>query len=321
MATVRWGLIGCGDIARKRVAPALRDAEGGRLVSVSRARAELADDFAREFGADRWYADWREQVQDPEIDAVYVATPVDQHAEQTVVAAEAGKHVLCEKPMALDAESCGRMIGACSANKVRLGIAYYRRFYPLVKRIKEMLEWEEIGKIVLAQVNAFESYNPRPWEPGAWRLDPRQGGGGPMMDFGSHRIELLLNLLGPAAEVKGFLDRVRFERKVEDTATAVFRFASGAVGQITVTHAAAEPQDTLDIYGTAGSIHVESVNRGELRIVGAFGDRLESLPPHANLHQPLIEDFVLALRKMREPGVNGETGREVQRLLDMIYRG
>jgi predicted dehydrogenase len=320
MADVRWGLIGCGDIARKRVAPALRDGEGGRLVSVSRARAELAEEFAKAFGVDRWYADWREQVRDPGIDAVYVATPVDQHAGQTIAAAEAGKHVLCEKPMALQAADCDRMIAACKANNVRLGVAYYRRFYPVVKRIKEMLEWEELGRIVLAQVNAFESFNPKPWEPRAWLVDPAHAGGGPMMDFGSHRIEVFLNLLGPVSDVTGFLDRVRFERKVEDTAIAVFRFESGARGQVTVTHAAAEPRDTLDIYGTTGSIHVESLNRGDLRVVGAFGDRIETHPPHANLHQPLIEDFTMALRKMREPGVTGQTGREVQRLLDRIYR-
>jgi predicted dehydrogenase len=320
MADVRWGLIGCGDIARKRVAPALRDGEGGRLVSVSRARAELAEEFAKAFGVDRWYADWREQVRDPGIDAVYVATPVDQHAGQTIAAAEAGKHVLCEKPMALQAADCDRMIAACKANNVRLGVAYYRRFYPVVKRIKEMLEWEELGRIVLAQVNAFESFNPKPWEPRAWLVDPAHAGGGPMMDFGSHRIEVFLNLLGPVSDVTGFLDRVRFERKVEDTAIAVFRFESGARGQVTVTHAAAEPRDTLDIYGTTGSIHVESLNRGDLRVVGAFGDRIETHPPHANLHQPLIEDFTMALRKMREPGVTGQTGREVQRLLDQIYR-
>ena len=319
MADVRWGLIGCGDIARKRVAPALRDAAGSRLVSVSRARAELAEEFARAFEADRWYADWREQIRDPGIDAVYVATPVDQHAEQTIAAAEAGKHVLCEKPMALDAAACDRMIAACKANNVRLGIAYYRRFYPVVKRIKEMLDWEEIGRVVLAQVNAFESFNPKPWEPRAWLVDPKQAGGGPMMDFGSHRIEVFLNLLGPAADVTGFVDKVRLERKVEDTAIAVFRMESGARAQLTVTHAAAEPLDTLDIYGANGSLHVESLNRGDLRIVGPFGDRLENHPPHANLHQPLVEDFIEALRKMREPGVTGVAGREVQRLLDRIY--
>lgn len=320
MVDVRWGLIGCGDVARKRVAPALRDADGSRLVSVSRAKTELAEEFARAFEADRWHADWREQIRDPGIDAVYVATPVNQHAEQTIAAAEAGKHVLCEKPMALDAASCDRMIAACKANNVRLGVAYYRRFYPAVKRIKEMLDWEEIGRVVLAQVNAFESFNPKPWEPRAWLVDPAQAGGGPMMDFGSHRIEVLLNLLGPAADVKGFVDRVRFERKVEDTAIAVFRMESGARAQLTVTHAAAEPLDTLDIYGTTGSLHVESLNRGDLRIVGPFGDRLENHPPHPNLHQPLVEDFILALRKMHEPGVTGAAGREVQRLLDRIYR-
>ncbi|MEZ5363249.1 MAG: Gfo/Idh/MocA family oxidoreductase [Bryobacterales bacterium] len=320
MADVRWGLIGCGDIARKRVAPALRDAEGGRLVSVSRARADLAADFAKEFGAAKWYPDWRGQVHDSDIDAVYIATPVDLHAQQTVAAAEAGKHVLCEKPMALDVASCDRMIAACKANSVRLGVAYYRRFYPVVKRIKEMLDWEEFGRIVIAQVNAFESFNPKPWEPRAWLVDPAQAGGGPMMDFGSHRVELLLNLLGPVGDVKGFLDRIRFDRKVEDTGLAVMRFEGGARAQITVTHAAAEPRDTLDIYGTAGSIHVESLNRGDLRIVGQFGDRQESHPPHANLHQPLVEDFIQALRKMREPAVSGEAGRDVQRVLETIYR-
>ncbi len=320
MSDVRWALIGCGDIARKRVAPALRDAEGSRLVSVSRARTELAEEFAKAFEADRWYADWREQVCDPAVHAVYIATPVNQHAEQTIAAAEAGRHVLCEKPMALDAAECDRMIAACQANNVRLGVAYYRRFYPVVRRIKETVEWGEIGAVVTAQVNAFEAFNPKPWEPRAWLLDPEQSGGGPMMDFGSHRVELLLNLLGPVAEATGFLDRIRFERKVEDTAIAVLRMESGARAQLTVSHAAAEPRDTLDIFGTNGSLHVESLNCGDLRVVGDFGDRLEHHPPHANLHQPLVEDFVDCLRKMREPGVSGAAGRDVQRVLDQIYR-
>ncbi|MFN7621894.1 MAG: Gfo/Idh/MocA family protein [Acidobacteriota bacterium] len=93
---IGWGLIGCGDIARKRVAPALRDLASSELVAINRARPELAEDFAREFGARRWYADWRELLRDPEVQAVYIATPVDLHAAQTIAAAEAGKHVLCE---------------------------------------------------------------------------------------------------------------------------------------------------------------------------------------------------------------------------------
>src|SRR5215472_3444829 len=126
MTRVGWGLIGCGDIARKRVAPALRDLEDCELIAVSRARAELAEGFAREVGARRWYANWQEMVQDPEITAIYIATPVYLHARQAIAAAEAGRHVLCEKPMALSPAECEEMIFACGANGVRLGVAYYR---------------------------------------------------------------------------------------------------------------------------------------------------------------------------------------------------
>jgi predicted dehydrogenase len=135
MKVLNWGLIGAGDIAQKRIAPALRDLANCNLVAVSRARAELAEAFAREFSVSRWYADWADLLKDDEIDAVYIATPVFLHAEQTIAAAEAGKHVLCEKPMALNVQECDRMIEACRANNVQLGIAYYRRFYPVIDRV------------------------------------------------------------------------------------------------------------------------------------------------------------------------------------------
>src|SRR5437868_7017928 len=119
----RWGLIGAGDIAQKRVAPAMCESPACELVAVSRARAGLAEAFARQFGAPRWYGDWRDLVADPGIDGVYIATPVYLHADQTIAAATAGKHVLCEKPMAMNAGECDRMIAACEARGVALGIA------------------------------------------------------------------------------------------------------------------------------------------------------------------------------------------------------
>ena len=119
-----WGLIGCGDIARKRVAPALGDLPNSELVAVSRANFAKAEPFAREFGAKRWYRDWRQLLTDEEVEAVYMAIPVHLHAAQTVAAAAAGKHVLCEKPMAMSVRECDRMIAACEANEVKLGVAY-----------------------------------------------------------------------------------------------------------------------------------------------------------------------------------------------------
>src|SRR5690606_28851242 len=156
------------------------------------------------------------------------ATPVDVHAEQTVAAAEAGKHVLCEKPMALSPSECDRMIRACEANGVRLGVAYYRRFYPVVRRIAELLELGAIGDPVLAQVNDFERFDRQEHEPRAWLLNAARSGGGPMMDFGSHRLEVFLNLFGAPESVQGWRDRLLFTgRDVEDTAGAVLRFPSG----------------------------------------------------------------------------------------------
>jgi predicted dehydrogenase len=320
MKKIRWGLIGCGDIATKRVVPALLDLPDCELVAVSRRRVALAEPFAREFGATRWYTDWRDLVVDPEIDAVYVATPVHLHAEQTIRAAENGKHVLCEKPMAMNLEECDRMLAACGAHGAKLGIAYYRHFYPVVERVREILRSGEIGKPVLAQINAFERFNPPPGDPRHWFLVKEQAGGGPMFDFGCHRVEVLLNLLGNVSGIKSSIGRVLFDREVEDTAVAVLEMESGTRGVLTVTHAAMESQDTLDIFGAEGSIHVPVLNRGSMRVTGPGGEREECHSPHTNLHLPLIEDFVRALQEPnREPVVDGEAGRKVAAVIDRIY--
>ena len=320
MNKVRWGLIGCGDISRKRVAPALRDLENSEFVAVSRAQSGLAEAFAKEFGARQWYADWRALLADDELDAVYIATPVYLHAQQTVAAAEAGKHVLCEKPMALNVADCDRMMAACRLNQVKLGVAYYRHYYPVVQRIKEILASGEIGQPMIAQVNAFSYFDVPPDHPRAWFLSQAQGGGGPMMDFGCHRIEVFLNLFGPCRSVNGFHDRLRFEREVEDTSVAFFKFESGARATLTCTHTTSVYQDTLDLFCTDGSMQIGNLNQGTMQIRTATGERTEAHPPHANLQQPLIDDFAQAVIENREPKVSGNIGREVSRILAEIYR-
>lgn len=319
MQKLNWGLIGCGDISRKRVAPALRDLDDCELVAVNRANAALAEEFAQAFGARRWYRDWRELLADDEVQAVYIATPVSLHAAQTIAAAEAGKHVLCEKPMAMDVAECDRMIAACAANGVKLGIAYYRHFYPVIQRVKEILAAGTLGTPVLAQVNAFEWFNPAPGEPRYWFVQKEFAGGGPMMDFGCHRIEVLLNLLGPIANVHSSVGQVLFEREVEDTAVAVFDFASHARAVLSVTHAAWQSQDTLTIFGSAGSLHIPALNQGVLHVKTPNGEHSEAHPPHANIHQPLLADFTHAVLADQLPAVGGEIGREVARLEELIY--
>jgi predicted dehydrogenase len=315
----RWGLLGAGDIVRRRVAPALMESSSCDLVAVSRARSELAASFATDVGARRWYPRWQDLVADRDVQCVYVATPVYLHAEQTIAAAEAGKHVLCEKPMAMTAAECDRMIAACGAHGVRLGIAYYRRFYPAVLRVKAIIASGEIGQPVFAQMNALEYFDPAPDHPRRWLLNPAVAGGGPMMDFGCHRLEVLLHLFGTVRRTASVAANVVFDRDVEDTAAVLLQFEQGPCGVVAVTHASHDRQDTLQVFGTRGSILVDELNAGRLRIRAGDEERVEWHPPAANVHRPLIDDFVDAVRMNREPAVTGHIGRAVSAIEDQIY--
>jgi predicted dehydrogenase len=316
---IRWGLIGCGDIAQKRVAPALSESPQSELVAVSRAKVDLLESFANAFRIRLRFPRWQELVQSNQIDAVYIATPVNLHAEQAIAAAAAGKHVLCEKPMALNVADCDRMIVAAKANNVNLGIAYYRQFYPVVARMKEVINSGEIGKPIFAQVNAFEWFNPAPSNSRRWLLKPEISGGGPMFDFGCHRIQILMHLFGPVQKLKAITSKALFDREVEETAVASFEFTGGTLATVIVSHAVREPRDTFVVWGSEGSIVIDVLNEGKMIVRTRSDERMESHPPAPNIHQPLIEDFARAVIDNREPLVTGETGRAVAQIEEEIY--
>jgi len=292
----------------------LRDSTICTLIAVSRAQSQLAESFANEFGADRWYADWCELLKDDDVAAVYIATPVHLHAEQTIAAAEAGKHVLCEKPMALHVADCDRMIAACDRHDVKLGVSYYRHFYPVITRIKQIIVDDEIGTPVVVQMNAFSWFDPAADHPRSWLLKKQLSGGGPMFDFGCHRIEVLLDLFGRVGELKAISSSRFFHREVEDIATVIVNFEQGTIATLTVAHSAQQPQDTLDIFGSKGSIHVPVLNEGRMRVITEAGERNEFHPAAANLHQPLVDDFARAIMEDREPIVGGEIGLAVAKI-------
>ena len=309
---VRWGLIGCGDIAAKRVAPALRGTPGSALVAVARARAELAADFARQHGARRWYADWREVLDDREIDAVYLATPVRLHAEQAVAAAEAGKHVLCEKPMALDVESCQRMVSAARSHGVRLGVAYYRHHYPVVARLRELLASGEIGRPVLAQVQAFELFDPPPGHPRAWLLDKASRG---RRAHDGLRLPPHRGAAGPAGAGRRrcAASPPTFASATARSRTPAWRTCASRAGRsavLAVSHAAQESRDAVQLFGTAGSAHVDVLNQGGLRVVTPDGVREER--HRASRQPPPAARRGLRARRAGRPRAHGD-GRDRRR--------
>lgn len=319
MKKIRWGIIGSGDIVQKRIMAAIRSDPNSDLLGIARRDERLVEPFAKENGIERWYRDHLELLADEDIDAVYIASPVFLHESHTIDSARAGKHILCEKPMAMNTAECDSMIEECSKAGVNLGIAYYRRFYPVIDRVRRALRSGEIGKPVFAQVNTFESFNPGPDHPRRWFIEKTKSGGGPMMDFGCHRLEILIDLFGSVAEAKSINAKVCFDREVEDTSCALLRFGDGSCASLTVTHAAKASVDTFEIYGTLGSIRIPSLNSGEITISNATGESREMYPPSANFQAPLIQDFTSAILDGRGPRVSGEVGREVARTVDEIY--
>jgi len=321
MGTINWGLVGCGDIAKKRVAPAICALEGHRLEAVARKDPSRLGDFAEKFGVERTFAGAGDLIEDPQIDAVYLATPVNLHRQHAVLAAQAGKHVLCEKPMALDSAECDIMIEACEKAGVLLGVAYYRRFYPAVETIRSILAGGALGVPILARAMAAEYWRFDDSHPMAWRIRPQEGGGGPLMDFGSHRIDVLLDIMGPVIEVGAFTDRLLFERLVEDSALVIMRHASGAHSLVGAYHSIGRHFDELEISGSRGNIAVPSLNSGRLIITGdEQEEKILDRPPHQNLHLPLIEDFGRAINEGRQPRVTGRTARLTSRIMEAAYR-
>ncbi|QDU91117.1 1,5-anhydro-D-fructose reductase [Pirellulimonas nuda] len=317
--TIRWGLIGAGDIANKRVAAAIRDDPNSRLAAVCRRNEPLLHRFADEFAAPGRFTRAELLAASPEVDAVYIATPVDCHLPQTLAAARAGKHVLVEKPMALDPAECQQMLSACAEARdgagVTLGVAYYRRFYPVVQRARALIQSGRLGRVLSV---ACVTGNPNRFGADDWRVQRSRGGGGPLMDIGSHRIDLFLHLLGEVHGVKAsVIDSPDYE--AEQAATLIMRFAHGAQGVLQCYFGTVDAPDRLEIIGTDGRVVVEDLNAGDLTLYTAAGQTHEAHPPAGNLHAPLVADFVAALLRGRAPTVSGQIGKQTSDAIQMAY--
>jgi predicted dehydrogenase len=316
---VRWGLVGCGDIAEKRVVAALQGAASSTLVACTRRDASRLDEFRRRHGIPRGYTRYEDLLNDREIDAVYLATPVDGHLPQALAAAEAGKHVLCEKPMALSVAECMRMVHACRANRVRLGVAYYRRFYPVVACLHALVAEGHIGEPVHARVTLVEPSTLALHQQDAWRFAPARSGGGLLMDMASHRLDLLASLFGLPLLVSAFTSARRLGLAVEDTGSVQLEFQGEMHAQLFASHCGL-PVDEFTITGTAGSLTANPLNGTDVVLRTRSGEQVLSPGRPANLHQPLVEDFVEAVLQGRDPLVSGEEGVKASAILEAAYR-
>lgn len=313
---VRWGLIGAGDIANKRVAAAIQSDADSRLVAVCRRSEGPLHQFADHFAIPQRFTDANELIASPEIDAVYVATPVDCHLRQTLAAARAGKHVLVEKPMALDPDQCAQMIEECERSGVILGVAYYRRYYPVVSRIAQWIGDGTLGRVLSI---ACVTGNPIRFPPDDWRVDRTRGGGGPLMDIGSHRLDLFLQLIGEIDSVNATMIPST-DYDAEQVATLLVSFRQGAIGILQCYFGTVDTPDRLEIIGTDGRIVVEDLNGGEVELHTSHGTQRESHPPASNVHAPLIADFTASIARRQPFSVCGRIGKKTNDIIRMAYQ-
>jgi predicted dehydrogenase len=282
---LRWLVVGLGDIATKRVLPAIREEARSRLTGVVTREAAKATPLGVPA-----FAGVDEALRNGVFDAVYVASPVFLHAPQTIQALRRGVPVLCEKPMAMNWIEAQQMVEAASQSGQTLGVAYYRRTYPKVRRAMELIQQGVIGHPVMAFASCHSCLPADPKRQ-AWLFDPAQAGGGPLYDIGSHRIDLLNYIFGPPQLARACLSNTVHNIPVEDSASVLIKYPQGVHGIVDVRWNSRVPRDEFRIVGTEGAIDLTPLNGPTLE--SPCGQ--ENLPAHSNVHYPCIKNFVDAL--------------------------
>ena len=229
MKKISWGIIGCGDVTELKSGPAFNKVNNSELVAVMRRDAAKAKDYAFRHNVPKWYTDANELINDPDINAVYIATPPSSHEEYTMAVLKAGKPVYVEKPMTMHAASAERMMNAVEEMKGKLSVAHYRRAQPLFKKIKQLVADKAIGEIRFARLSLYKkSYTQQDldFEKTAWRVDPALAGGGLFHDLSPHQLDLMYYFLGEPEKAFGFANNQAGIYPADDMVTGNILFKS-----------------------------------------------------------------------------------------------
>ncbi|UWF47143.1 Gfo/Idh/MocA family oxidoreductase [Pseudomonas sp. N3-W] len=255
MNVVRWGMIGCGDVTERKSGPAFYKAPGSALVAVMGRRLEAVSDYAARHGIARFYTDVDALINDPEVDAVYIATPPDSHHAYALKVAAAGKHCCVEKPMSLNAGQSREMQQVFADVGLHLFVSYYRRSLPRFQQVRQWLADGRIGEVRHLSWTLTKTPSAGDVEGSDnWRTDPAIAGGGYFADLASHGLDLFQYLLGDITEVAGFTARQAGLYAAEDAVSATWRFASGALGTGCWNFVADRREDRVELIGSQGRI-------------------------------------------------------------------
>ena len=315
-----WGIIGTGGFAGSATAPAIQAlGERGSLVAVVSRDQGRADAFAAQHGARRGYTEYADLLRDRDVDIIYISTPNAQHAEQALAAARAGKHVLCEKPLALTVADARRMVEAFETAGLKLGTHFQTRHHTAFVEAKRLLEQRAIGDVILMQIEVSSGANPFR----SWRADPALAGLGSINNIAVHPFDLLRYLLGSEVKEVTAVTDVGRSAELEHMVLALLRFQNGTLAYVNANQKVPNFQPDIDIYGTAGRIVGVDTTRpfrvGELRVLTPSGEQVAKYSSMDAVARS-VAAFNDAVANDREPSASGLDGLRSVQLTDAVIR-
>jgi predicted dehydrogenase len=318
MEEIRWGIIGCGDVTEVKSGPAFNKVAGSKLVAVMRRDAAKAADYAKRHGVAKWYDDATQLINDPEVNAIYIATPPLQHEAYTIEALKAGKPVYVEKPMTLDAASAERMTEAANQLNVKLCVAHYRRAQPMFLKVKELLAKNTIGDIRLVRLKMLQPPNPVliAKTDDNWRINPAISGGGLFHDLAPHQLDLMTYYFGAVKHASGIATKQQENTEVDDLVAGNILFENGVVfsGTWCFSVAPGDQADSCIIYGSKGSITFPMF--GNKIKVTTVESKEFVFEPLQHVQQPMIEKVVDYFLDKGPNPCSGEDALITMKLMD-----
>jgi predicted dehydrogenase len=320
---INWGMIGCGSVTEVKSGPAFNKVNNSRLMAVMRRNGVLAEDYARRHNVPRFYTDANKLIRDPDINAIYIATPPGSHAEYAIKTIKEGKPVYIEKPMALNYTECQKINKAAKEYNIPVFVAYYRRTLPGFLLVKNLIEKCEIGKVRFVQIQLFkpladdEKSGKLPW-----RVIPELSGGGHFFDLASHQLDYLDFLLGPVQKIESLVLNQSNIYKAEDFVTAGFLFPDNiaATGAWCFSVAPGEEIDSLEFYGEKGVIKTSTFSFEPIVLQNDKGKQEFINERPENVQYYLIEQIVNELSGKGKVVSTGVTAARTSRVMDEIVR-
>lgn len=325
MKKINWGIIGCGDVTEVKSGPAFNKVKNSSLIAVMRRDTGKAADYARRHNVPKWYGDADKLINDPDVNAIYVATPPSSHEEYTIAAVNAGKPVYVEKPMSVDASSAARMANYAGEKNIKLVVAHYRRGHQLFNKVKQLVTEKAIGEVRFVRSDIYkksvtkEEMN----NPGrVWRVDKNVAGGGLFNDLSPHQLDLMYYFFGEIDKASGFAVNQTKQYEAEDMVSGNILFKSGVLfsGIWSFNVAPEVEKDSCEIFGDKGKIEFSFFDHKPIKL--SIDGKTETLTfdPLTHVQQPMIENVVKYFLDEGPNPCSGQEGVEMMKLIDQFTK-